>query len=47
MVKIKMLQTRKGTEDGFVVRQFYKGETYLVREGLARYFFAMGYAREV
>jgi len=44
MTLIRMLQTRKGTEDGFTVRQFEKGKVYDVREGLARSFFVAGYA---
>jgi len=47
MVLIRMLQTRKGTEDGFVVKQFYAGTVYRVRENLARTFFAAGYAEKV
>lgn len=35
---IKMLCTIKGTEDGFIVRQFKEGETYDIRESLARLF---------
>ena len=47
MVLIKMLQTRKGSEDGFVVKQFYAGSIYQVRESLAKSFFAAGYAVKV
>jgi hypothetical protein len=39
-----MLQTRRGTEDGFSVRQYQEGEVYEVREHLARMFLAAGYA---
>ena len=42
-----MLQTRKGSEDGFVVRQFYEGSVYIVSESLARSFFAAGYAEKI
>ncbi len=42
-----MLQTRKGSEDGFTVRQFVEGEIYEVRENLARSFFAAGWATRV
>ncbi|MDB2415493.1 hypothetical protein N9W34_06950 [Rickettsiales bacterium] len=44
MTLIKMLETRKGTEDGFTVRQFRCGEIYEIRDGLARSFFAAGFA---
>jgi hypothetical protein len=47
MTLIKMLETRKGTEDGFTIRQFYEGEVYDVRENLARTFFAAGHAIKV
>lgn len=42
---IKMLETRKGTEDGFTVRQFYEGQTYDVCKILAHTFIAAGYAQ--
>ena len=35
---IIMLQTRRGSEDGFAVRCFQKGCRYDVAESLARYF---------
>ena len=44
MTKILMLQTRKGTEDGFTVNQYTKGEIYDVREGMARQFYRDGWA---
>jgi len=47
MTKVKMLQTRKGTEDGFTVKQFARGEIYEIRESLARSFFAAGFAEKV
>lgn len=47
MVKIKMLQTRKGSPDGFVVNEYLKDKTYTVRESLAREFFANGWAVKV
>lgn len=43
-MKIKMLETRRGTEDGFTVRQFFAGEEYEVRDHLARSFFTAGFA---
>lgn len=47
MTMVKMLQTRKGSEDGFIVKQFYAGQTYDIAESLARLFFAYGYAERV
>jgi hypothetical protein len=44
MTLVKMLQTRKASEDGFIVKQFYAGQTYDIAESLARLFFAHGYA---
>lgn len=44
MTLMKMNQTRKGTEDGFVVKQYNEGEIYEVREILARDFFRAGWA---
>lgn len=44
MTLVKMLQTRKGSEDGFKVKQFYEGQIYDIAENLARTFFADGYA---
>lgn len=41
---IKMLETRKGSEDGFAVQQFYKDKEYDVRDHLAYMFFASGFA---
>lgn len=41
---IKMLETRKGSEDGFTVKQFYIGKIYDIHETLARSFFAAGFA---
>lgn len=43
-MRILMLQTRRGTEDGFTVRQYAAGRVYEVREHLARAFLAAGYA---
>lgn len=44
MVMVKMLQTRKGSEDGFFVKQFYAGQTYDIAESEARHFFRLGWA---
>jgi len=41
---IRMLETRRGTEDGFTVKQYMAGEKYEVREHLALAFFAAGCA---
>jgi hypothetical protein len=43
-VKIKMLETRRGSEDGFAVRRFEKGEAYDVADTLARSFLNAGWA---
>jgi len=43
-MKIRMLETRKGTEDGFVVKKFIAGEDYEVRDHLAKAFLAAGFA---
>ena len=43
-MEIKMLETRRGTEDGFSVALYKKGSEYEVREHLARTFFAAGFA---
>jgi hypothetical protein len=42
---IKMLQTRRGTEDGFSIQQFFKDQEYDVRDNLACAFIAAGYAQ--
>jgi hypothetical protein len=47
MVLIRMLQTKKGTEDGFIVKQYYAGQKYIVKDSLARYFFSLGYAEKL
>lgn len=41
---IKMLQTRRGSPDGFIVQRYYKGETYDLPELLARRFLNNGWA---
>ncbi len=41
---IKMLETRRGTEDGRIVKQYTAGEKYEVRDYLALAFFAAGCA---
>lgn len=46
-MKITMLATRRGSEDGHVVKRFYEGETYEVADTLARSFIANGWAYPV
>lgn len=43
---IKMLQTRRGCEDGFTVKQYYKDEIYDLRDTLAIYFIINKYAKQ-
>ena len=40
---VTMLQTRRGTEDGFALRQYHKGHTYDMRDNLACAFISNGY----
>lgn len=42
---ILMLETRRGSEDGFVIRRFYRGAHYDVADTLARAFIREGWAR--
>jgi hypothetical protein len=37
-MRIIMLQTRYGSEDGFVVRRFIKNQEYEIADSLAAYF---------
>ena len=39
-----MTQTRRGTEDGYTIRQYHRGETYDVRRSLAAQFLNRGWA---
>jgi len=41
-----MLETRRGSEDGFAVLRFEKGRRYEVAESLARAFIRCGWAME-
>lgn len=41
---IKMLETRRGCEDGHRVHRYVKGETYDMMDGLARTFMMNGWA---
>lgn len=43
-MRILMLETRRGTEDGFSVRQFVRGREYEIADSLARAFLAAGWA---
>lgn len=43
-MRVQMLETRRGTEDGFTVRQYIAGKSYVMCEHLARAFLAAGYA---
>ena len=40
-----MLETRFGTEDGYIMRQYSKGKSYELADNLARYFLRSGFAR--
>lgn len=44
---IEMLDTRRGSEDGFSVKRFYEGRKYDMRDSLAREFIRNGYAKRV
>lgn len=41
-----MLETRRGSEDGFVVRRFLRGHSYDLADTLARALIRAGYAAE-
>jgi hypothetical protein len=43
-MKIKMLETRRGSEDGFIVKRFEKGQEYEVADALAQTFLREGHA---
>lgn len=43
-MKIKMLQTRRGSEDGFNVQRFEQGQSYDMADSLARQFLKEGWA---
>src|SRR4051794_4919154 len=45
-MKITMLGTRRGCEDGFAVMQYHKGETYDMADTQARDFVQKGWAKE-
>lgn len=43
-MRIRMLETRRGTEDGYTVRQYVRDEIYEMGDSLARSFLAAGFA---
>lgn len=43
-MRIRMLQTRRGCEDGYRLRCFIAGRTYDIADGLARAFLRAGHA---
>ena len=45
-MRILMLETRRGSEDGFIVRRFDAGQTYELAQMLARRFIRRGWAIE-
>lgn len=46
-MKVKFLQNAKGSENGYVVKQFLKGQQYIITERLACQFFNMGVIEQV
>ncbi|MCH2548120.1 MAG: hypothetical protein MK052_11000 [Alphaproteobacteria bacterium] len=46
-MRVRMLENKRGTEDGCVVKLFIKGEIYNMCDFLARSFIAAGRAREL
>ena len=46
-MRIKMFESRRGAEDGHVVKRFEKGQEYDVADTLARTFLKHGYAQVV
>jgi len=46
-MKIKMLETRRGTEDGFTIKTYLCDEEYDVCDFLGKSFFAAGFANIV
>ena len=45
-MKIYMLETRRGSEDGLSVAEYEKGRIYDVRDTMGRYFLNNGWAKE-
>jgi|CXWL01.1.fsa_nt_gi hypothetical protein len=46
-MQIIMLQTRYGSEDGFVVRRFLQNHQYEMADSLAAYFIRLGVAKSL
>jgi len=46
-MQIRMLETRRGTENGVSIREYRAGEYYEVSDRLARAFIAAGFAIEI
>jgi hypothetical protein len=46
-MKIIMLSTRYGSEDGFVVRRFLQNHQYEIADSLAAYFMQIGAAKKL
>ena len=44
---IKMLETRRGSEDSFTLSQYHRGDIYEVADNLARSFIGKGWAMEI
>lgn len=43
-MKIKMLKTRQGSEDGFIIHNYVKGNEYDLADTLATHFLRNGWA---
>lgn len=43
-MKVRMLETRCGTENGYTIRRYYADEIYEIADGLAQSFLAAGFA---
>lgn len=46
-MRVRMLETRRGTEDGFAIRLFEQGREYEMGDFLARQWIAAGRAQAV
>lgn len=46
-MKVRMLETRRGSDNGYKIVLYMKGETYEVGDSLGRAFIASGFARRV
>lgn len=45
-MKIKMLSTQKGSENGYEIKTFYEGNVEIVHDDLAKVFIKEGWAEE-